>query len=138
VLYCVALCCIVLHCVVLCCIVLELSISSTGRFTHGNNILYPLSLTLGEPQSPSGRCAKHPMLCPYHKSKYGSLAVQLVAYPRASFPLYELLLSQTDCCSRRLFSAVVGSRYISSAQNVTVSLNILRRSSSIARLSLFC
>jgi hypothetical protein len=38
---------------------------------------------------------------------------------QATLPLHEFLLPQTDCCSRRLFSAVVGSPNFSDAQNVT-------------------
>jgi hypothetical protein len=50
--------------------------------------------------------------------------------PKASFRLYELILSQIDCCSQLFFSDVVGYRMFSNAQNVTVCG--LRRSSSIA------
>ena len=42
-----------------------------------------------------------------------------IAYMQATLPLHKFLLPQTDCCSRRLFSAAVGSPNFSDAQNVT-------------------
>ena len=47
-------------------------------------------------------------------------------------------LSQTDRYPRPTFSAVDGSRVVSNVQNVVISINRLRRSSSICHGSEIC
>jgi len=97
-----------------------MSVSSADRFTPEYSSQYPPNRITGEPQSHSGRCGKQQV--PSRTGNRPTIPWLPTRNLHASHPsLHKLLLPQTDSCSRRLFSTVIGSPNFSDEQNVTAA-----------------